>query len=420
MDWARRENRASLSWALYDWANSAFSTTIMAFFFPVFFKKYFSADIDPTQSSFYLGLSNSLAALALVFVAPFVGAIADAGSYKKNFVIGFTFFGAVSCVVLGLISRGQALEASIVYGLCSFFHAAALSPYDSLLVDVANDKEVDMVSAWGYSLGYLGGGLLFALNLFMLFKPELFGISDKAWAVKISFMMVGVWWLFWTLPFSIWVKEQRRHGAAKKPLQNVKNGCRELFRTCRTILEFKNTLIFLLAFFLYNDGVGTIIKMSVDYGMNLGFSETHLGLALLGVQFIGFPLTLVFGRLAQKSDPKKAIFIGIAIYAFVVLWAYRMSTLWEFYFLAAMLGVAQGGIQSVSRSLYARIIPTQRAGEFFGFYNLLGKFTGLVGPVMVGIVGVWTGNPRFGMLSILLLFVSGAIVLTKVRASTES
>jgi UMF1 family MFS transporter len=416
MKWARRENRAALSWALYDWANSAFSTTIMAFFFPVFFKRYYSLNVEPAQSSLYLGLANSLAALSLVLAAPFVGAVADAGSYKKNFVMGLTFFGAVSCVALALVGEGKAFEAAFIYGLCSFLHAAALSPYDSLIVDVAEDKDVDMVSAWGYALGYLGGGLLFAFNLFLLFKPELFGIPDKAWAVKVSFMTVGAWWLLFSLPFAVWVKERRRSSAQSRGLaRNILTGAKELKHTLKGILSYRNVLIFLAAFFLYNDGVGTIIKMSVDYGMNLGFSETHLGLALLSVQFIGVFLTLIFGKIAQKICPKKAIFAGIAVYVVVVFWAYRIQTIQEFYLIAALIGVAQGGIQSVSRSLYARLIPPERAGEFFGFYNLLGKFTGLLGPVMVGAVGLWSANSRLGILSCLLLFFGGALILTKVK-----
>jgi UMF1 family MFS transporter len=416
MFWVRREKKAAFAWALYDWANSAFSLTVMAFFFPVFFKTYYSANINPTQSSLYLGISNSLSALVLVILAPILGALGDAGSYKKNIVIYFTFFGSLLCVVLGLIDRGQAMQAAIVYGLCAFFHAVAMCPYDSLIVDVADESEVDMLSAWGYSLGYLGGAVLFILNLVMLQFPHFFGLSDKAMAIKVSFISVGIWWMTWTMPFILYVKEKRREDSiGRKFNENFKVAMVELRGTLKSLKKYKNVFLFLAAFFLYNDGVGTIIKMSVDYGMNLGFSEKDLGFAILLVQLVGFPLTLLFGKIARDRNPKTAILIGILTYAVVVFWSYRLVNLWEFYCIAVLIGVAQGGIQSVSRSMYARIIPLERAGEFFGFYNLLGKFTGLLGPVMVGLVGVWTGNARIGILSTLILFVAGAIIITRVN-----
>jgi len=404
---------------MYDWANSAFSTTIMALYFPIFFKDYYSVGVPATDSTFYLGLSNTVAALLIGLAAPMIGALADVGGYKKRFVVFFAFWGAIFASSLGLVSQGQYLLAAMIYALASLFHALSLGPYDSLIVDVSEGEDVDMVSAWGYSLGYLGGGLLVLLNNAMVMFPEKFGLLNAAEGVKWSFVSVGIWWMIWTAPFIFNVKENKRVRASDKIGEQIKLSYLRLKETVTHILGLKSVLMFLLAFFLYNDGLGTVIKMSVDFGKAINIENKHLIGALTMVQFIGFPMTLVFGKIASRFTPKKAIYGGLVIYSFVVIWAYFMNSVWEFYLMAFFIGAAQGGVQSVSRSLYSRLIPKERSGEFFGFFNLLGKFIGLLGPLMVGITAKVTENPRIGILSILSLFVAGAMVLMKVEQPTK-
>jgi len=400
---------------MYDWANSAFATTVMAGFFPIFFKSYFSAGVDVTVSTAKLGVANTACALLVGLASPLLGSIADSGAYKKPFLLISCVLGAILTGGIAFLTEGDWQWSVVLFVLASFFFSASCAFYDSLLTSVTDDSTVDYVSALGYGVGYLGGGLLFAINVFMYLKPEFFGLSSGIEGVKYSFISVAVWWIAFSIPLALWVKEskaKRTHVTGKFAFaKNAKKGFLELLHTLPKLLKLKMLLIFLLAFFLYNDAVGTTIKMAVDYGMSIGFKSSDLISALLLVQFVGFPCAILFGYATKHVNPKKALIFAIFVYIFVVLWAAQMNKSWEFYILASLIGLVQGGVQALSRSFYSRLIPSDRAGEFYGFFNLFGRFAGLIGPVLMGFVGLWTASPRLGLSSIILLFVSGGVLL---------
>jgi UMF1 family MFS transporter len=286
--------------------------------------------------------------------------------------------------------------------------------YDSLLPGVADKSKVDFVSSLGFSMGYIGGGLLFAVNVLMYLKPELFGIPDAAVAIKLSFVTVGIWWAVFTIPLLKYVREPKIHDPV--PLTKaVGLGWKQLADTFKKIRHLKVVGLFLLAYWFYIDGVDTIVRMAVDYGMSIGFESSSLIIALLIVQFVAFPAALLYNVFASKVGTKRAVLIAICAYGLITIFGYFMKTEVHFYSLAMIIGLFQGGIQALSRSLYTRIIPRDKAAEFFGFFNMLGKFAAVLGPVMMGTVTLLTGNPRAGILSILILFAVGGFLLTKVN-----
>jgi len=281
--------------------------------------------------------------------------------------------------------------------------------YDALLVTVAPRARVDMISAVGFAVGYLGGGLLFALNVGMTLAPGRFGLSSAEAAVRVSFVSVAVWWALFSLPLARWVRE--RGGNGPRPAGNWGAGLRDLRETFAHIRRLRWVFVFLLAYWLYIDGVHTIVRMAVDYGLSLGFGTQDLITALLLVQFVGFPSSLAFGRLASRFGARPLLMTGIAAYAGISAWGYRMTSPWEFYALAVAIGLVQGGVTSLSRSYFSRMVPREHAAQFFGFYNTVGRFSAILGPLLMGWVGYATGNPRMSMFAVMALFVLGGALL---------
>lgn len=407
------QNKKVWAWSMYDWANSAFSTTVMAGFFPIFFEKYWSNPDDVIQSTYQLGWANSLASIVIAALAPFLGAIADRGSAKKKFLIFFCYMGVVMTGGLYMVGQGQWQMAVMVYIAASVGFMGANIFYDSLLPSVAPKEKMNYVSSLGFAFGYIGGGLLFLINVLMYLHPQWFGIADAATAIKLSFLSVAVWWGVFTIPLLLFVPEPQISDSL--PLvRAISAGYRQLRITFTQIRQLKIIGMFLLAYWLYIDGVDTIIRMSVKMGSSLGFEAGDLITALLMVQFIAFPAALGYNWFASKIGTKKAVLIAIGGYSVVTLLAYFMTVKLHFYILAALIGLFQGGVQALSRSLFTRLIPRGKEAEFFGFYNMLGKFAAVIGPIMMGWVTLATGNVRLGILSILILFISGALLLQKV------
>jgi len=417
-------------WALYDWANSAFATTVMAGFFPVFFKQYWSHGADVNLSTAQLGFGNSIAGLVMALLAPVLGAMADIASAKKRFLIFFAYLGALSTAALYLIGQGQWASAILCYALGVIGFSGANVFYDALLPSVAPPERVDTVSSLGYALGYLGGGLLFLLNVAMTLTPHTFGLPDASSAVRTSFVSVAVWWGGFTVFTIVWVPEQTARPVSLGAGNALSEGFRQVAATFRKIRRYRPVFVFLLAYWCYIDGVDTIIRMAVDYGLSLGFASTDLIAALLVVQFVGFPAALVFGRLGRAWGARKAIFLGIGIYMGVTVWGATMTNRLEFYVMAVLIGLVQGGVQALSRSYYSRLIPADQPAEFFGFYNMLGKFASIVGPALMGGVGLAVRRAlmpaaptaeelarigqmasRWSIASILILFLMGAVLL---------
>jgi UMF1 family MFS transporter len=386
----------------------------MAGFFPVFFKQYWSAGTEAAVSTFRLGVLSGASSLVIALAAPLLGAMADRGGARLKMLAFFTLIGAAATAGLHAVAQGEWVTAAAVYSLAGIGFWGGVIFNDALLVDVAGPAEYDLVSAWGYSLGYAGGGALLLLNVAMVTKPSAFGLADAAQAVRLAFPMVGAWWILFTVPCLLWVREQKP-ARPLAPLAAARAGFRELGATLTELRRYRPLVWFLLAYWLYIDGVNTIIKMAVDFGLSLGFPQQSLIAALLITQFVAFPAALAFGWLGKRIGARNGIFVAIAIYAVTTVAAYWMREVAHFYALAGVIGLVQGGIQSLSRSYYASLVPEGKQGEFFGFYNMMGKFAAVLGPAMVGVTALLTGDTRIGMLSILVLFVGGAVLLTRAR-----
>ena len=416
-------------WVMYDWANSAFATTVMAGFFPIFFKQYWSFGVDVNMSTAQLGFGNSIASLFVALMAPFLGAIADKGSVKKKFLIFFAYLGVLMTAVLAMVHKGQWAVAIFVYVMGVIGFSGANVFYDAILPAITTEDKIDYVSSLGFSMGYLGGGLLFLINVLMTLMPQKFGLPDAATAVRFSFLSVAIWWGLFTVFTIAWVPEKKSAAKVNRGESIVMAGIRQLVDTFKKVRHLKTVFLFLLAYWFYIDGVDTIIRMAVDYGLSLGFEANDLIVALLLVQFVGFPAALVFGKLGERWGVRKAIYLAIGIYMCITLWGTMIEGKEEFYVLAAFIGLVQGGIQALSRSYYSRLIPKNQAAEYYGFYNMLGKFAAIIGPALMGIVGLIVRRmlmppsptaeqlisigqvaSRWSMGSILILFIVGVVL----------
>ena len=407
---AQYDKKKVASWALYDWANSAFSTTVVAGFFPVFFEGYWSAEVSAIESTYRLGVANSLSSVIIVFLAPLLGAIADRGSAKKKFLFVFALMGIVMTGSLYLVAQGDWVRAFLLFVLAIIGFSGANIFYDSLIISIAPREKMDFISALGFSIGYLGGGILYVVNVCMTLWPDFFGLADVPTAVRVSFITVAIWWALFSIPIFLFVDEPESSTPSKGG-STIAAGLRQLAATFRQIRKLRMAFIFLLGYWLYIDGVDTIIRMGIDYGLSLGFETRNLLIALGIIQFVGFPAAIAFGKIGEKLGTRNGLFIGIGVYIGVSIWGYFMDTVAEFYGLAVAIGLVQGGVQSLSRSFYTRLIPQDKAAEFFGFYNMLGKFAAVIGPFLMGWVGLVTGNPRLSILSIIVLFIAGGILL---------
>ena len=410
--------KAIFGWSMYDWANSAFATTIMAGFFPIFFTQYWRSGLDLSDTQILLGLANAVASIVVALSAPILGAIADKGTAKKKFLMFFAFMGIVMTSGLYLVSQGNWPMAFMLFIFACIGFSGGNIFYDSLITGVASEKKMDFVSALGYSLGYLGGGILFAANAWMVLKPETFGLANQNEAVKFAFLSVGLWWAVFSVPIFLFVKEPENVKTVSG-LKMVKAGIIQFKDTFQEIRHLKTIFLFLAAYWLYIDGVDTIIRMGMNHAMNLGYEDDVLLVALLIPQFVGFPCAIGFGYLGGKIGTKRAIFIAIAIYLFITVWGALMKNKTDVFVLVALIGLVQGGIQALSRSFYARIIPVNKSAEYFGFYNMLGKFAAVIGPLLIaGVVLLLKSmgyNPdissRAGIASISVLFLAGGILL---------
>ncbi|TAJ51712.1 MAG: MFS transporter [Nevskiaceae bacterium] len=404
------DRKQQLSWAFYDWANSAFATTVLVGLFPILFNKYYAAGVEPGVSTFYLGAyGNSLPSFLVMLMAPWLGVLADKQGWKKRLLLFFTLLGASATASLMLVGEGQWQLAIALFALGGVGFFGGLGFYDSLLVNVAAPAERDRVSALGYGLGYLGGGLLFVLNVSMVQKPEWFGLANAAEAGKWAFVSVAVWWLLFSWPLFRNVRESRVvHDVGVL-------GWAAIWATMKQIARYRPVYLFLFAYWLYIDAVNTVANMAVDFGIKLGFEPGALIKALLIVQFVSFPAAIVFGRIGERFGAQRGLYLGLSIYIGVTLWALSMQTETDFYLMAAAVGLVQGGVQSLSRSFYASLIPKESAGQFFGFYNMLGKFAAVLGPLVVGLTASLTGNPRLAIFVLVFFFAAGMLLLARVR-----
>ena len=411
-----QENRRSIwSWALIDWANSAFAMVMLTAVFPIFLKSYW-ADVPgmtTERSTLIWGLANGLSSGIIAVLAPILGSIGDQGNAKKRFLIGFTLLGCLATSLLPLIMKGQYVIAASLYTIAAVGYYGNALFADALLTDVAEPRHYDRVSAFGYALGYLGGGAMFAFCVWMLSAPATFGLADNVAAAKLCFLLTAGWWLLFTLPCLLWVRETPAKPAAGGG-SVLTRGFRQLVATFRDIRHHRSLLYFLAGYVLYIDGVNTVIKMAGDFAVSIGLDASATIMAFLVVQFVAFPAAIGFGRLGEKIGPKRGIMLGIIVYVGVCIFATRLSSSKEFFALAVVIGLVQGGVQSLSRSYFARLIPAEKGGEYFGFYNMVGKFSAVLGPPLMGVAGMLTDS-RTSILSLLVLFAGGMWFLAKVR-----
>jgi UMF1 family MFS transporter len=397
---------------MYDWANSAFQTTVIAGVFPIYYSRVAAVGLDDAvaQSRFYW--ASTLAIVAMALVAPVLGALADAKPIKKTLLGIFVAIGVAACVGMWWIREGDWTLALILFVIGNIAVAGSIVFYESLLPFLTTSSNVDRVSTAGYAIGYIGGGSLLAINLLMIQQPAWFGLPDAGVATRLSLVSVGVWWLAFSIPLFRRVAEPRidRPSRATTFAGSLAEAFRQLGHTFRTLKRYRQAMLMLIAFFLYNDGIQTIIRVATYYGADIGIDTGSLITALLLVQFIGVPCSFLFGMLASRIGAKRSVFLGLLVYVGITIFAYRMTTAWEFFALAITVGMVQGGTQALSRSLFASMVPKDKSSEFFAFFGVFERYAGILGPALFAVLA-GSGSSRTGILSMLVFFVAGMAML---------
>jgi MFS transporter, UMF1 family len=420
----RAQRRVVQAWCLYDWASSAFVTTVVVALFPPFFRRMAQdAGLAPATATAAWGYVTAIGLLLAAFFSPLLGAYADRrGIWKRPLAIsaGLGILATAACA--GIPNRAWLL-AGVLFLVADLGFAGANVLYESLLPRIARPSELNRVSTRGYALGYVGGGCLLLVNLLWVTRPHAFGMPDAGFAVRAAFVSVALWWAVFALPLLRTVPEgpgtTGDSGPPARDRTSFFDAWRQLRRTAREIGRYRQLLLFLAAFWLYNDGIGTIIKMATAYGDEIGIGISDMLIALVITQFVGIPCALLFGRLAQRIGTRRAILSGLAVYVLIAIGGYFLRTATHFYLLALLVGMVQGGTQALSRSLFARLVPRDRTAEFFGFFSTSARLAGLAGPLLFGVVTQWSGEGRLGIVAIVIFFVAGAFLLTRVKLEED-
>ena len=404
------------AWAMYDFALSSLQVVIMTAVFPIYFVKVAAADLAGSAATQQLARANTIAMLVVALLSPVLGAVADYSASKKRFLAITTGVGVLACAGMFFIEHGDLRLAMTLYVLALVGGTGCLVFYESLLPHIASPDEMDRVSTAGYGIGYLGGGILVALNLAWIQKPEWFGLTPGTLPARLALVSVSVWWAVFALPLFLRVPEPPRQiEADETPTQNpIRVALQRIGETLRELRGYKQAFLMLVAFLIYNDGIQTIVKMATAYGTEIGIGQGSLIAAVVLVQFVGVPFAFLFGRLAGRVGAKPAIFLGLVVYAAISILGYFMQNATHFYILAGLVGMVQGGTQALSRSLFASMIPAHKSGEFFGFYSVFEKFAGIFGPLLFDVAISATGSSRNAILSVIAFFIVGAILLARV------
>ena len=399
------------SWVLYDWANSAFATTILAAVLPIFYNDVAAVNLPDNVATSYWGYTQAIAMLIIALITPVLGAVADYSKSKKIFMKLFVFIGVVGTALLFFIIEGRYLLASVFFILANIGFSGGNIFYDSFLPIITKKDKIDYVSSMGYAAGYLGGGILLLINLLMIMRPQMFGIANTTLATRIAFVTVAIWWIIFSIPAFINLPESRV-GLGKFTLgPYIKQGFHRVKNTFTHVKKYKELFKFLIAFWIYNDGIGTIIRMATIYGREVGIGQNDLIGALLLTQVVGIPFTLIFGKLGEKIGAKKGIYISLTVYLIITILGYNLDSALDFWILAGLVGTVQGGAQALSRSLYGALIPENKSAEFYGFYGISSKFAAITGPFVFALVGQITGSSRYGILAVASFFILGIILL---------
>lgn len=394
---------------MYDWANSAFATTVMAAVLPVYYSQVAGVNLPGNTATVYWGYTTAGALLISAFLAPIMGAIADYSGTKKKLLMTFAALGIFATALLYFVTTGDWLMASVFFILGNIGFATSEVFYNSLLPHIASPEKMDQVSTKGYALGYLGGGILLGINVLMI---EL--MSDKILATRLSFVTVSIWWAIFTIPILRNVREPKVKENIGPHINPLTGGFKRVATTFKELRSYRELFLFLVAFWIYNDGIGTIIKMATIYGVEIGIDQTTLIGALLMTQFVGIPFSFAFGKLAKYIGTKNSILFGLFVYTMISIGGYFMETALHFWILAFLVGTVQGGTQALSRSLFGSMLPKSKTGEFYGFYGMSSKFAGIIGPLVFAIVSQIAGSSRLSILSLIVFFILGAFLLSRV------
>ncbi len=407
------------AWAMYDWALSGLQTVVMTAVFPIFFVKVAASHLAGSAATQQLARANTISMLIVALLSPILGAMADYSAAKKKLLAVMTAVGSIACVAMFMIDYGDLGLAKTLYVIAMIGGTGCLVCYESLLPHIASAREMDRVSTAGYALGYLGGGILVAINLAWIQKPEWFGLGAGTLPARLAFVSVGVWWVVFAIPLFRRVPEPPRKLETDEVAQAnpLRIALQRIGETLRELRGYKQAFLMLVAFMIYNDGIQTIVKMATAYGTEIGIGQGELIAAVVLVQFIGVPFAFLFGRLAGVIGAKPSVFVGLVVYAFISILAFYMQNATHFFVLAILVGMVQGGTQALSRSLFASMIPTHKSGEFFGFYSVFEKFAGILGPLLFDVAIATSGSSRNAILSVIVFFIVGAILLSRVNVA---
>ena len=412
------------AWAMYDFGISGLQTIIMTAVFPIFFVKVAAAEMNAERASAWWGYINTIGAVLIAVLAPVLGALADFKAAKKKFLVAFMLLGVGATSAMFFVQRGDLMFASVAFVLSLAGATGSMTFYEALLPHIADESEIDRVSTAGYALGYVGGGLLLALALAVIQKPELLGLphgvgltsAQATLPARLSFLAVAAWWVAFSIPVLRAVAEPPRLLEPDEATRAapIRASIQRLGKTLRELRDYKQAFLMMLAFTIYNDGIQTIIKMASVYGTELKIDQGQLIAAILLVQFIGIPAAFAFGSLAGKLGAKRSIFLGLLVYTGICVFGYFLRTARDFWILAIVVGLVQGGTQALSRSLFATLVPKHKSGEFFGFFSVFEKFGGILGPLAFAVAVQFSGSSRVAILSVVVFFVVGAWLLTMV------
>ncbi|RTR27186.1 MFS transporter [Robertmurraya yapensis] len=407
------------SWALYDWANSAYTIVIVTAILPLYFKSAATeAGIAASTSTAYWGYANSFSTLIVALLAPILGTIADFKGFKKRFFTFFSVLGIVFTLLLAVVPADQWMILLIVFVLTSIGFAGSNVFYDAFLVDVTTEERMNRISASGFAYGYIGSTIPFVISIAIIVLAQTGTIPlSVTVASQIAFVITALWWGIFTIPMLKNVEQKYYVERVPNPVQA---SFKKLFVTFKNIKVYRPLFLFLLAYFFYIDGVNTIIKMSTAYGSDLGIDSTTLLIVLFVTQVVAAPFTVLFGKLGTKYGDKQLIMVGICIYIFICCYAFFLDSALDFWILAMFVGMAQGGIQSLSRSYFGKLVPKESSNEFFGFYNIFGKFAAVAGPLLLGVTTHITGKTNYGVFTLVILFIVGAIILLRVPNTSET
>ena len=400
------------SWIAYDAGNSAFATTVVAAFFPIFYLQYWASSMTELEASVFYSWALVISNVSILLSGPVIGAITDLNQSTKKSLTVLTLTSVFFVGLLYFLQAGSWMLALTFFVIANYCFCVAQIPYDKILTKISTPNNFSIISNQGYAWGYFGGGLLFIVNAFMSINPSAFGLASQAEAIRVSFLMVSVWWLIFLMPLLLNFKETKEVNKSKNSIiQSIKN----IVSTFKSVYKYKNAFIFLVAFFLFIDGAHTVIYMASTFALNLGLETNAIIQALILVQIVAFPATLIWGYVAGRFGDKLVLYITIISYVCIIIYSTTLSSALEFYLLAAWVGCVQGGIQGSSRGLFGKLLPKDKAGEFYGLYNVMGRAGAILGPAMVGGLLTIYGNVRIALLPIAILFILGGLLLTRVK-----